>query len=249
MYQAPIRALMLGLLICTGAPAAKAADIRVLTTGAFKQVVMALAPGFERNGDHLLIQNDTAGEVAKRIAAGEPFDLAILTPPTADPLIRDRKLVETRPVAAVGIGVGVKAGAPRPDLASVPSLKAALLAARSIAIIDPASGGSSGIYLMNLFDRLGIGADIRPKLILVPGGLAAERVASGEAEMAIHQQSELLAVPGVQLAGPLPDEIQNRTIYLAGLSPAASPQARSFLAALTAPETQPLLAKMGLTPP
>lgn len=245
-----IRALLAAALLLAAGRGAHAAEIRVLTAGAFKPVLLALAPTIEQEiGEKVLVQNDTAGGVASRVANGEAFDIAVLTPATAEPLLRQGKLTDLRPVASVGIGLAVKTGTPRPDIGSVPAFKAALLAARSIAIVDPASGGTSGIYLMNLFDRLGIGAEIRPKLVLVQGGLAAERVASGEADMAIQQQSELVAVPGVQLAGLLPDEVQNRTVYVAGLNPAAGAPARALLASLTRPEAAKLLAEKGLIPP
>lgn len=108
--------------------AAHAADIRVMTAGAFRSVLSAVAPGFEtRTGHHLQIETDTAGGVAQRIARGEAFDLAVLTPPTAEQPTRDGRLVQVAPVAAVGIGVAVRQGAPAPDIATVASFKAALL--------------------------------------------------------------------------------------------------------------------------
>src|SRR5262249_5770740 len=109
-------------------------------------------------------------------------------------------------------------GAPRPDIASPTAFREALLKARSIAMIDPRAGGSSGIYLAQLFERLGIARDIAPKAVLVPGGLTARRIGSGEAEVGLQQISELHEVPGVQVLGPIPAELQNYTVYAGGVS-------------------------------
>ena len=120
-------------------------------------------------------------------------------------------------VARVGVGVVVKEGAPLPDVSNVEAFKRALIAAKTVAYIDPASGGSSGIYLTGLFDKLGIAAEIKPKAKLKQGGYVADLIASGEAELGLHQISEILPVKGVKLVGPLPAEIQNYTTYAAAV--------------------------------
>ncbi len=150
----------------------------------------------------------------------------------------------------MGIGVAVKAGAPKPDISSVAAFKATLLAAGKVAMIDPASGGSSGIYLMRLFETMGIADAIKAKAVLVPGGLVATRVVSGEADIAIHQISEILPVKGAELVGPIPAEIQNFTVYAAALSPTPSQpqQAAAFLAALASPEAAALFEAKGMSP-
>lgn len=203
---------------------AMSAEIKVLTAGAMKSVVLALQAGFEAaSGHRLVVDNDTAGGLVKRIEAGEAFDMAIITPAAIDGLIGKGKIVagSRAAVAKVGVGIAVKEGAPKPDLSSVEAFKRALLAARTVTYIDPASGGSSGIYVAGLLNKLGIADDIKPKERLQAGGYVAEKVAKGEAEIAIHQISEILPVKGVTLAGPLPEEIQNYTVYAAGLSAAA----------------------------
>ena len=199
-------------------------DIKVLTAGAFKAVVLSLQGGFEAaSGHRLIVDNDTAGGLAKRIEGGEAFDMAIITPGAIDGLIKNGKIVDGSRVAVakVGVGVAVKEGAAKPDLGSVDAFKRALLSAATVAYIDPASGGSSGIYVADLLKKLGIAEAIKPKERLQAGGYVAEKVAKGEAEIAIHQISEILPVKGVVLAGPLPEEIQNYTIYAAGLSATA----------------------------
>src|SRR5215212_1707732 len=142
-----------------GIRTASAIEVKVLTTGAFKPVVMALVPQFEQQSrDTIVVANDTAGALVRRIEAGEPFDLVVLTPEALADLTAKGKVAagSTAPLARVGIGVAVKEGVPRPDISSVETFKHALLDAPSVAYIDPASGGSSGIYLAHLFERLGI---------------------------------------------------------------------------------------------
>src|SRR5215510_9169834 len=219
-----MRMSLLGLaivLMAAGAPrGADAAEIKVLTAGAFKQSLLALLPDFERQSGHkVIIENDTVGALTKRIEGGEVFDIAVLTPRAVDDLIANGKFVagSRQNLARVGVGVVVKDGTPKPDVSSVDAFKKALLAAKSVAYIDPAAGGSSGIYVAGLLDKLGIAAEVKPKAKLIPGGAVAEHVAKGEAELGIHQISEILPVKGVTLVGPLPAEIQNYTVYAAGV--------------------------------
>ena len=234
------------------APAA-AAELKVLTTGAFKQALLAALATFRPpGGDRIVVDNDTAGALVRRIAAGETFDLVVLTPKAiADFTGQGRIAAGTgTDLARVGVGVMVREGAARPDIATVDAFRQALLDAKSVAYIDPASGGSSGIYVSGLLDRLGIAGQVRPNAVLVPGGLVAGRIASGEAELGIHQISEISHVPGVVLVGPLPAAIQNYTVYAAGVSAAtAQPDlARALLAHLAGPGTAALLRDKGMEP-
>jgi len=200
--------------------AATAAEIKVLSAGAFKQVVLALAPDFEKaSGHRLVVDNDTAGALKKRIEGGEAFDVAIITPAVVDELTAAGAIAAGSrvDVATVGVGVVVKEGAARPDIATVDAFKRALLSAKSVAYIDPASGGSSGIYIDNLLERLGIAGEVRSKAKLKKGGYVADLIVSGEAELGLHQISEIVPVKGAVLVGPLPKEIQNTTTYAAGI--------------------------------
>ncbi len=210
-----LRAL-LPLALAITASVSVAADVKVLTAGAFKPVLLALQPEFERQSGHrLLIDNDTAGALQRRITAGEVFDVVFSSPVSLRPLQQAGKVAAEapRPLARVAIGVAVRQGDAKPDLTSVETFRQMLLNARSVAYIDPAAGGSSGIYLDQLYDKLGVGAQVRAKAVLVPGGLVAQRVVNGSADIAIHQISEILAVPQAVLVGPLPAEIQNYTVY------------------------------------
>jgi molybdate transport system substrate-binding protein len=236
------------------AAAAAAAEIKVLTAGAFKPVVMALAPEFTvRTGHTLKVQNDTAGALLRRIGSGEVFDVVVLTPAALEQLTQAGKLAagSSTPLARVAIGVAVKQGAPAPDIGSVAAFRQALLAARAVAYIDPAAGGSSGIYLSQLFERMGIAAQIAPKAVLVPGGLVAQRLVNGEADIALHQISEILAVPGATLVGPIPAEIQNYTVYTGGLSATSqdAPAAQAFLALLAGERAKAVLKDKGMEAP
>jgi molybdate transport system substrate-binding protein len=245
------RILAIGLfgLTCS----ASAGEVKVLTAGAFKQVVLALVPDFEKQtGNKVVVDNDTAGGLKKRIEGGEIFDVAVITPAVLDELASAGKIAAGTRVnlASVGIGVVVKEGAPKPDVSTVEALKRALLDAKSVAYIDPASGGSSGIYVDKLLERLGIADQVRPKAKLKKGGYVAELIASGEAEIGVHQISEIVPVKGAALAGPLPKEIQNITTYAAGLS--VSPQnkeaAQALIKALSGPAAAAVLKSKGMEP-
>jgi molybdate transport system substrate-binding protein len=200
---------------------ARAAEIKLLHGGAFTQLVEAVVPDFEKQTGHKVVaQRETVGALTKRIEGGEAFDVAILTPGAVDDLIKNGKIAagSRTNLVQVGVGVVVKQGAPQPDIGTVDAFRRALLAAKSVAYIDPQAGGSSGIYVAGLLDKLGIAAAIKPKAVLIHGGAVAEHVARGEAELGIHQISEILPVKGITLVGPLPKEIQNYTIYAAGIA-------------------------------
>jgi molybdate transport system substrate-binding protein len=249
--------MRLSQLIVAGACAllsqlAQAAELKVLTAGAFKPVLVALQAQFERaTGHKLLIENDTAGALQKRIAGGEAFDLVFSSPASLQPLGQQLSAEAPLPLARVAIGVAVRRGAPLPEIGTVDAFRTLLLRSRSVAYIDPAAGGSSGIYLDRLFERWGIAQQVRAKAVLVPGGLVAQKVVDGSADLAIHQISEILAVPDAVLVGPIPAEIQNYTVY-AGAVSARSGQgaaARQLLEALSSPAAAAVLQAKGMERP
>jgi molybdate transport system substrate-binding protein len=230
-----------------------AADVKVLTAGAFKQVVLALVPDFEKQtGNKVIVDNDTAGGLQKRIESGEAFDVAIITPTIVDGLAASGKIVPNSRVnlATVSIGVVVKEGAPKPDIGTVEAFKNTLLAAKSVAYIDPASGGSSGIYVDKLLERLGIADQVRPKAKLKKGGYVADLIVSGEAELGVHQISEIVPVKGAVLVGPLPKEIQNTTTYAAGLSATAQSKdaAQALIKTFSGPAAASVFKAKGMEP-
>ena len=242
------------VLMAAGAPrGAAAAEIKVLTAGAFKQVLLVLMPDFEKQTGHkVILENDTVGALTKRIEGGEAFDLAVLTPAAVNDLSTKGKFVagSRTNLGRVGVGVVVKEGAPKPDISSVDAFKKTLLAAKSVAYIDPAAGGSSGIYVAGLLDKLGVAADVKPKAKLIPGGAVAEHIARGEAEIGIHQISEILPVKGITLVGPLPADIQNYTVYAAGLGANGkeSEAAKALLKTLSGPAAADVLKSKGMEP-
>jgi molybdate transport system substrate-binding protein len=247
-YRAAIVAVAFGLV---GMSPASAADIKVLSAGAFKQVVVALVPGFEKQTGHkVTIDNGTVGELKKRIEGGEAFDVAVISPGVVDELTAAGKLTagSKTALASVGIGVMVKVGAPKPDISTVDAFKKALLAAKTVAYIDPASGGSSGVYLEKLFEKMGIADQVKPKAKLKNGGYVAELIVSGEAELGIHQISEIVPVKEVVLVGPLPKEIQNSTTYAAGLGASAKDKAaaEAFIKYLSGPDAAAVLKSKGM---
>jgi molybdate transport system substrate-binding protein len=233
---------------------AHSAELKVASGGAFKQVLNALAVQYQKEtGNTLAIAYQTTGQHLALIRAGdEAFDVAILPPEAIDALAQEGKIVPgTRAnLAQTGVGVVVKAGAPKPDISTVDAFKKTLLAAKSVAYIDPKAGGSSGIYVEGLLQRLGIADQINAKAVLVHGGAVADHVADGEAEIGIHQISEILPVAGTVLVGPLPAEIQNYTIYAAGVGTAAKDgaAARALVKFLSGPDALPIIKAKGMAP-
>ncbi|HEX9325723.1 MAG TPA: substrate-binding domain-containing protein [Reyranella sp.] len=248
-----MRLLLAALFVLSSLGSAAAADLKLLTAGAFKSVAQELVPEFEKKTGHkVTIENDTAGALARRVAAGEYFDVVVMPPGAMGPLLGS-KLVESsaKPLARVGIGVSIKQGAPVPDISTVDAFKQSLLKARAIAYTDPASGGTAGTYLANLFEKMGIAAEMKPKTVLVKGGLAGEKLLSGEADIAMQPSSELLAVPGTVLVGPIPLEVQTYIIYSGAVSTGArnQPDADALLRALWGPDKAAALKKKGMELP
>jgi molybdate transport system substrate-binding protein len=228
-------------------------EIKAMHGGAFTQVMRGVVPSFEQATGHTVVRHrDTVGALTRKIEAGERFDLAVLTPEAIDRLIKSGKIVagSRRDIARVGIGVVVKEDAARPDVSSVDEFKRMLLAAKSVAYIDPQAGGSSGIYLAALFERLGLAEALKPKAVLIHGGAVAEHVVKDEAEVGVHQISEILPVKGSVLVGPLPREIQNYTTYSAGIgADAVQPAAaRELIDALSSASAADIIRSKGMEP-
>ena len=245
--------LVLAVAVGTATTGARAADLKLLTAGAYKAAAVELCAAWEKQTGHkVTIENDTAGNLAKRVAAGEYFDIVVMPPLVMGPYLGNRlDQSSAKPLATVGIGVVVRAGAPKPDIGTVDSWKQALLSAKSIAYIDPASGGSSGIYLAKRFEEMGIAGQLAPKTVLVKGGLVAARVASGEAEIGLQQMSELIGQPGVTVVGPIPLEVQHYTMYSAAISVASrNPmEAAALMRFLDDPKNGDILKSKGLSGP
>jgi molybdate transport system substrate-binding protein len=230
----------------------EAADMRVISGGAFKQVLNALIVQYEKETNNKVdVTYRTVGQHLKLLGGGEEaFDVAVLTPEAINNLIKEGKVVPGSRVdlAKTGVGVVVKAGTPLPDISTVEAFKRTLLAAKSVAYIDPKAGGSSGIYVAKLLEQLGIAKEVNAKAVLVQGGEVATHVVDGEAEIGIHQISEILAVKGAVLVGPLPAAIQNYTVYSAGVSTGASDlaAARGLVKFLSGPHSISIVKSKGM---
>jgi molybdate transport system substrate-binding protein len=245
-------AVALGLLI-VGAGAASAAEVTVLSTTALEAVMKTLIPQFERGSGHkITITYQASGAAKQRIQDGAVTpDAAILTGPLVDDLIKQGKIVagSREDVARLGMGVAVRAGAPKPDIASTESFKQALLGAASIGYTDPAGGGASGIYFSKLLERLGIADAVKAKTRLTTGPVG-ELVAKGAAELGVQQLAELKTVPGIDIVGPLPPDLQTITVLTAGvLTGARQPEAAGgFVKFLAMPDAVSALKAAGMDP-
>ncbi|MFO1026098.1 MAG: substrate-binding domain-containing protein [Acetobacteraceae bacterium] len=246
-------AVALACMVALAVPA-RAADLTVLSAGAITAVAKSVVADYEKSsGVTVVMRTDTSGGLSKRVLGDEAFDVVLTSQSGIADLEKAGKLAPGSAIklAKVGIGLGVKMGAPAPDITTVEAFKAALLAAPSVAYVDPASGGTSGIYLSNLFRALGIADALAPKSVLVRGGFAAEAVADGRAALALQQVSEILGVHGVVLVGRLPESIQLYTTYAGAISAATgkAADARAFLEAMASPTAKSMIAARGMTDP
>ena len=237
---------------------ADAAEIKVLSSGALKLALPQLLADFQRSSnDVVTIEYGPAGGVANRVQKGDAADVAIVTPPQLESLESQGKIVQGSRVniAGIAIGVAVRKGAPKPDISTVEAFKRALLSARSIGYRDPATGSTSGIYTARMLDELDIAKDLQPKIKLDSSeGDHPEDVfqglAKGEIEMQIGTISEIVIAPGVELVGPLPNEIQKITMLAAGIvttSKVPTP-AGALVSFLSSPSAAAVLQASGFQP-
>ena len=214
-----IVAPMLAVLIAQAA--AQAADVTVLSAAAVKPVMEVLGAEFERATGHKIVARYlTAPEVLKSVEAGEVFDVAIANPANIDPLIRSGKIVSSSRVqlTRIGLGIGVRSGAQKLDVASSEAFRHALLNAQSVAYVG---AGASGPVVMGMFAKLGITSEMKGKLkpAGIPENIAA--VAKGEVDILMLPIPLILASPGVELAGAVPPEYQDYIVLIAGVGTAA----------------------------
>lgn len=246
-----IIAACLGLMVSIAA----ADDIHVVSSGGFAAAYRALAPGFEKQtGHHLVIgwgpsMGKTPQAIPNRLARGEEIDVVIMVGTSLDELISRGKVLDAQHqlLARSRIGLAVKAGAARPDISTMEGLKKALLAAKSIAYSDSASG----VFLSTvLIPRMGIAEQIKSKSRMIPAEPVGQVVARGEAEIGLQQISELLPIPGIDLVGALPDAAQQITPFSAGIvADSKVPEAaKALISYLASPTAAPLIRQTGLDP-
>jgi molybdate transport system substrate-binding protein len=250
-----VAAVALGCSLTLGASvfdAARAAEVKVLSTVAVTPALDELKVKYQASGNQLTIVYGTIADLKKRIDAGETADVMILSRPVLDDLQTQGKIVQSS-IANVGksyVAIGVRAGAPLPDISTPEKLKAALLATKSISYADPAKGGASGIYFAKVLDRLGIADQMKSKTVLVPNSQAGELVAKGEVEMGVAQASEIAPVPGAQVVGPLPGDLNSAIVFAAGIGSSSKDiaAAKSLIELLTGPTGTAVLKSKGMDP-
>jgi len=222
-------------------------EIKVMLSAAFKEAYLELTPQFERATGHRITTSWVPSvKMMERLKGGEAVDLVILSSASLDELVKAGIVSQRFDIAKSGVGVAVRTGAPKPDISSGEAVKRAVLAAKGIAY----STGPSGLYLVKLFERMGISEQIKSKVKQVQGVPAGTVAARGEAELAFQQVSELLPVPGIELVGPLPPDIQEITTFAAGLHARAqeAKAARALVDFFKAPAAAPVIRKKGMEP-
>ena len=256
MRLSNLRALALGILsavLLSGA--ASAAEVRVMISGGLTAAYKVLVPEFERATGHKVLtaygpsMGTTTNAIPVRLERGEPADVLIMVGYALDDLARQGKVIADSRVELVKspIGVAVKSGMPKPDISSADAVKRALLAAKTIAYSDSASG----VYVSTeMFAKLGIADAMKDKARKVPATPVGEIVAHGDAELGFQQISELKPVEGIDIIGPLPDELQKITVFSAGIaSVSKEPDAgKALIRFLASPAARPEIVKSGMDP-
>jgi len=231
--------------------------MKVLSTTAMKTSIDELMPAFERaTGLAPVFTFAPSARITKMVEDGEFCDAAITTGPSLDDLIKQGRIVDgtRKDIARSAMALAVQKGAPRPDISTVEGFKRALLAAKSLGMSNPVGGGQSGANLVKIFDQLGIADAMKPKCLYGPGGpagLIGNYLVRKEVEIGIQQLPELMAVPGIDIVGPLPDGIQSKTVFAIGVSTAAkhADGARALIAHLATPQAAKVMRDKGMETP
>lgn len=243
-------ALFVTVALLLGINTTDAATIQVMSSNALKGPFLELVPLYEKTSGNkvLFIWGGTEG-LTKRVAEGEVADVVILARPNIDKLIQNRHLAEDSRTDIVKsrIGVAIRAGLPKPDISSAEAIKIAVLEAKSVGY----SSGPSGFYIAELFNKMGIADQIKDKVKQPESGVQiGDLMARGEVDLGFQQVSELLHVKGIDFLGPLPAEIQNVTVFSAGLhvSARAPEEGKGLIKFLTGTEAAAIIKKSGLEP-
>lgn len=250
-----MRTLAIVIALLAATTAARAAEINAFVSTAIKTVTDELLPPFERtNGHTIRATYAPSGALIPRFERGEPVDVFLTDSTAIDALIRQGKIVPGRvDLARTGIGIAVRKGAPKPDVSSADALRRALIAAKTVGYAAPSGGSITAAHIMGVFERLGIAAEMAPKARLSaggPNGRVSVLVSSGQAEIGLQQVSELMSNPEVEVIGMLPPELQQTTLYSAGVTTNAreAEAVRALIRALTVPSAGPIYKARGLEP-
>ncbi len=247
--QPRVAAALLLAMALMQSTVASAERITVLCSNGFKAVLQEVAPQFEKATKHeIAISYSVSAELRRRIEGGERFDITILTPGLMDAMITGGHIsAKSREVLArSAMAIAIRRGAPKPDVRTVDALKATLLASRSIAF---AKEGSGGVYLMGLLRRFGLLEQMTPKFKpTTTGDEVSQAVSRGEAELGVLPLSEILPVPGVELAGTFPADVQDYTVMVGGVSVAADQRSavKALMSFLTSSDINSVVEKKGM---
>jgi molybdate transport system substrate-binding protein len=240
---------VLAIVLFVASSPAYSVELKVLSGNGPKAAVRELCSQFEKaTGNKIDLRFGVNPEVKRRIDAGESFDVVVGNPPIVDALIKDGTVIGPRSdIGRSGLGVAVKSGAPKPDISSVAAFKQALLASKAVAFPGK---GASGIYFISLLDRLGIKAKMQGKLKPMEAEDTVEVVARGEADMVVVVATRIVDVPGVDVVGPIPDELQTKIGFAAGLAKNAKDvdAAKGLIRFLSAPSAAATLKAKGVDP-
>ena len=250
-----MRTLVAAIVLLAATGATHAAEINALISTAIKVATDQLLPPFEHDSGYIIRATyGPSGALIPRFDRGEPADIFLTDSVAIDQLIKQGKILPGRTdFARTGIGIAVRKGAPRPDVSTPEALRRALLAAKSVGYAAPSGGSITGPHIEGMFRRLGIADQITPKTKLAaggPNGRVSVLVSSGEAEIGFQQVSELMSNPEVEVIGMLPSDLQQITIYSAGITAGAkeADAAKALIKALTAPSSAAIYKAKGLDP-
>ena len=233
---------------------AQADDVRIAAAVGVRQVLQELLPRFEAQTGHKVRPTfEATGILVQQVSGGAEFDVVIINRSGIDTLAGSGRLIAgtTADIASSVAAVAVRSGAPKPDISTPEAFKNTLLTARSIARPSPAVGGSSGDHITRVAERLGISSELDSKTVIAsiakpPGRL----VADGEAELALHQLQELMAVPGIDIVGPFPGELQGTFMFSAGIAKGAQGNegAKALVAFLQSAASKESIKAKGMAP-
>jgi molybdate transport system substrate-binding protein len=249
----PVAATPVVMFLLLAGVTADAAELRVLSALALQPVMEDLGPKFERaTGHKLVVTLAPLGGIVKIVQEGGAGDVVIIPQSGIERLEKDAKVTAgtAAAIARSGSSVAVRSGTPKPDISSPEALKRTLLAAKSIAYSDPASGGASGIHFAKVLDRLGIAAEMKSRTVFPKSGLPGQLVANGEAELGVGTLQGLIAIAGIDVVGPLPGDLQDTLVFTAAILANASQAeaGKAFIDFLRGGEAAAVIRAKGMEP-